>query len=337
MMLSHKKNLCIWLVILLALSGIPESHAAYLSTVTAESALVIDAQSGRVLFSRYPHTKRAPASTAKLLTALVILDDFDLNDVVVIPEAATHVTPTVIGLRAGERYYVRDMLRAILINSANDAATAMAIASAGSESHFAAKMNRKARHLGAADSNFVRASGLPAKNQYSTASDLMKIFRAAEKNNFIMKTAAIKTLNIRSLTGRVVTLKNHNKMLWRDSREMVGKTGWTRRAGHCFVGKLSAGSESIFVSILKSERAWNDMAFFADRYLGPRSQPGIVGRYSVNDIQRALKNAGYFDLEPTGFFGPITKRSVIEFQKAHQLSADGIVGPKTWHVLSQYL
>ncbi len=319
-------------------------HAAGLPS--GKSVLVTD-PAGERLFARATQVKRAPASTIKLLTALVVMDELPLDSVVVVHRSVQGTQPSRINLSGGERFYTRDLLRALLIGSANDAARALAIAAGGSEYAFAKKMNQKAKALGARQSNFITPNGLPAKSQYSTAADLMIIFMAARQNSFIMRTLATKYASIRSLGGRRVHLKNHNKMLWRDSREMIGKTGWTRRAGHCFVGRIRSGNRAVYVSIFGSKKVWNDLTYIADHYLsrgafvnasGNQEELSTGDRGSrVTTIQSALRRAGFFHQTPTGYFGPITRRAVIQFQRANNLEADGVVGRRTSELLNRYL
>ena len=309
---------------------------------TALSALVIDGASGKILWSKEPDHLLPPASTTKLLTALVVLDELSLDQVVTVDSSVVGTPPSRINLRAGERFYVQDLLRALLIASANDAARALAIAAAGSEYEFAQKMNRKAKEIGAHNSRFVKASGLPAEGQVSTAYDLMQIFRQVEGNSFFMRALAVKFAVIRSLDGRSFRLKNHNKLLWRDSREIIGKTGWTREARHCFIGRIRAGGKTVYVSVLGSRKAWNDIRYFADQFIGvpaasSNRQRSLNGGHDVWKIQTALRHAGFFKREPTGYYGLITKRAVYRFQKAHHLASDGVVGPTTWEALRRYL
>lgn len=313
---------------------------------TARSVLIVDQATGEILYSRNPRVKRAPASTVKLLTALVVLDELPLDRIISVHHSVVGTPPSRINLRTSERFYVRDLLRAVLIESANDAARALAIAVAGSEYRFAEKMNEKAKLLGAKDSNFLTASGLPREDQYSTAYDLFLIMKAASQNAFLMETLGTRNRVIYSLDGRRVSLKNHNKMFWRDSREIIGKTGWTRNARHCFVGYMKSGSRSVYVSLLASKKKWDDLSHLANRFVGGRSGSGASsvrkaqqssGGYDVRQIQSALRQAGYFNRKPTGYFGAITRSAVIRFQKANSLQPDGIVGPETWEALRQYL
>jgi D-alanyl-D-alanine carboxypeptidase (penicillin-binding protein 5/6) len=143
----------------------PVSEASFLN-ITAPSAVLLDTASQRFTYSKTPHLRRQPASTTKVMTALVAYETLPLNRVITIPGFVTSIEPSKIYLRPGERYLVRDLIRATLINSANDAAEVLAIAVAGSMPRFAAKMNAKARAIGCRNTKFVRSSGLPALNQY---------------------------------------------------------------------------------------------------------------------------------------------------------------------------
>jgi len=259
------------------------SYAAVGLPITASSAVLIDQSSNRILFSKTPNLRRPPASTTKLLTSLVVIRAMDLNKIVTIPASVEKVQPSKIHLRRGERYRVRELLRALLINSANDAAEALALATAGSRPAFAALMNRRARAIGCRGSHFVNPSGLPAKAQYSTASDMALIMREVQKYPFLVQTLATRTLTIKSTRGRKIYLRNHNKMLFRGYREVVGKTGWTRAARYCFVGQINAMNRKVFVAMLGSHRLWKDLMTLVSYQFGTffsRSRPDrkITGR-----------------------------------------------------------
>lgn len=237
----------------------PSSYAAMGTPITAPSAVLIDQSSNRVLFSKTPNLRRAPASTTKLLTSLVVIQAMDLNQLVTVPASVEKVEPSKIHLRRRERYRVRELLRALLINSANDAAETLALAAAGSRAAFAELMNRKAKTIGCKGSHFVNPSGLPAAGQYSTAFDMALIMREVQKYPFLVQTLATRTLIIKNTAGRKIHLRNHNKMLFRGHREVVGKTGWTRAARHCFVGQINATNRKVFVAMLGSQRLWKDL------------------------------------------------------------------------------
>ncbi len=320
---------------------IPESQAWGVS-ITAPSAILLDSASQRLTFSKTPHLRRQPASTTKVMTAIVAYETLPLDRVITIPRFVTSVEPSKAYLRPGEKYYVRDLIRATLISSANDAAEVLAIAVAGSMPRFAARMNAKAKAIGCRNSKFVRSSGLPALNQYSSAYDLAVIMRYAERHPFLVDTLKVRTTQIRSLHGRRIYLRNHNKMLWRDRREVVGKTGWTRNARHCFVGHMRVANKKVLVAIMGSHSLWRDLTKLLDYTFG-----SSWGRRSVHQqmwalpqrkqIQRALKKAGYNPGAADGSFGPRTTQAVKKFQRSRGLRADGLVGPRTWQKLKAFL
>jgi len=341
------KKLASWFLIL-TLFGLvvaPVDSAYAYSTplsITASSAVLLDATTNRIIFAKTPHLKRAPASTTKVLSALVVLDLLPLDKVVTIPGFAESIEPSKIYLRAGERYAVRDLVRAMLINSANDAAETLAHLSAGSRNDFARHMNRKAQSLGCRRSHFVNASGLPARNQYSTAYDMALIMREAERHSFLLDTFKTRTRVIRSLRGRKIFLKNHNKLLWRAHEQVIGKTGYTINARHCFVGRIHFSTREVFVSMLGSHRLWKDLRTLIDYQFGTsffkiRQNRKLWSRYEAKKIQIALRRAGFNPGPSDGQFGPGTIRAVERFQSAKRLKVDGVVGPSTWKTLKRYL
>jgi len=334
----------ILILTVVSLFAVPPSGALAYSPVfiTAPSAVLIDGSTQQFLFSKTPHLRRAPASTTKILTAMVAMDKLSLTRIVTIPRYVQSIPPSKIYLRGGERYRVRDLVRAILTSSANDAAEALAYAAAGSRSNFALAMNRKVSSLGCRHSHFVNPSGLPNANQYSTAYDMALIMKAAQRYPFLVETMKIKTMAIYSLAGRKIYLRNHNKMLWRDSRQVLGKTGWTRSARHCFVGLINAYGRQVFVAMLGSQRLWKDLKVLVDYQFGAALSPiyqnrKIWSREATRKIQLALKRAGFNPGPVDGAFGPSTLRAVKGFQAAHGLKADGVVGPYTWNRLKVFV
>ncbi len=246
----------------------PETaHAAPALFLTAPSAVLLDSQN-HIIYAKTPHLRRAPASTTKLLTAIVAYEHLDLNDIVTIPGYVAYVEPSKIYLKPGEKYRARELLRAALINSANDAAETLAVAAGGTRHHFVELMNAKAKALGCSGSHFVNPTGLPAAYQYSTAYDLALIMRELEKYPFLIQTLRTRTLIIKNSAGRKIFLRNHNKMLWRSKNEVIGKTGWTRAARHCFVGQIQAFGKTVFVSMLGSHRLWTDLKLLAEYPFG---------------------------------------------------------------------
>jgi serine-type D-Ala-D-Ala carboxypeptidase (penicillin-binding protein 5/6) len=333
--------LCVFSISVLSLPSLAEAGSL---TLLAPSAVLLDGRTQQILYARSPHVKRAPASTTKLLTVMVALDHLPLDREVRIPAGMQYIQPSKIGLSTGERFYVRDLVKAALIKSANDAAEALAILTAGSRPAFAQLMNRKVKSIGANNSHYVNPSGLPASGQYSTAYDLARIIMAASRYPFIVSTLKTRGAVIYSRGGRRIPLNNCNKMLW-STNGVIGKTGWTRAAQHCFAGRVQSRGQVIFVGLMGSSRRqylWSDLRRIAAIPSGRIPKPIISevpgpSRDETIRIQRALGRAGYFRGNPTGFYGKRTKASVRKFQKAKRIKATGTVGPKTWKSLKAYL
>lgn len=331
----------IFAFVLQLLQPIPAAQAASLP-ISAPTAFLLDQTNNRILYSKTPHLKRAPASTTKLLTALVALNLKNPDTIVTIPSAATKMPPSKIYLKSGERYRLGSLIYALLMNSANDSANAIAITTAGSVSAFAREMNATARRLGCKNSNFVNPSGLPDKRQYSTVYDMALIMRETQKYPLLVQALKTRTTTISSMKGRRIALRNHNKMLWRDPREVLGKTGWTRAARHCFVGSINLGDRKFFVAMLGSHRLWKDLQAIVNFHFGAPhwkkpASARLVAREGNKKIQTALKRSGFYRGKIDGQLGPASRTAIRRFQKRNGLGVDGQVGTKTWSLLKRYL
>ena len=226
----------------------------YADEISSKAAVVMEASTGRVLFAKNPNLKLPPASTTKLVTAMVVLDRAKMSDTVTISEAAANV-PSLkeTKLRAGETLTVETLLYAALIRSANDAAFALAEVVAGSEKKFVQLMNRKAIAIGAFNTRFINTTGLPGKGQHTTAYDLSKIMRYALKYPVIREIIGKKEAEIATEQGRTIALENTNKLLWSDNGAVGGKTGYTKAARHCFVYAGEKEGEMVIVAILGAQ------------------------------------------------------------------------------------
>jgi D-alanyl-D-alanine carboxypeptidase len=218
-------------------------------TVPAKAAVVMDAY-GTVLYAKFPKARLAPASTVKLVTAMVTIDVLKTNASVTISRNASKVRTIPPGLCPEEEITVSDLLHLALMKSVNQAAVALSEAAAGSEDDFVVLMNRKAQEIGAHDTLFVTASGLPKGNQYSTASDLALIMKAALSYPLIREILAKKEWVVRTAAGREIYIENSNHLLWQEQVQIIGKTGYTGNARHCFVGMMDTESGPVFTAVL---------------------------------------------------------------------------------------
>lgn len=239
--------------------------------MNGRAALIADAGSGRVLFAKNPEVRFPPASTTKVMTAIVALDNLSPEAEIVPRPSVVQVEPTIAGLKAGVSYELKDLLSAILIKSANDAAVVIAEAVAGSEEDFAAMMNEKAESIGMENTNFATASGLPTgrkDSQYTTVTDLARMMRYALRYDIILTEMSKKSETIYGSDERRIYLKTHNKTLIWDGKDAPwGKTGYTREARRTFVGVDPSEDPRIVFSLLRSNDLWDDIRTLKDRGL----------------------------------------------------------------------
>ncbi len=238
--------------------------------VSAKSAIFSNSTRGVRYYGKDVHKRVLPASTAKVMTALLVLERLSLNDTVTASKRASLVQPTKIDVQPGEKFKVRDLIYAILLRSANDAAVVLAEAVAGSEWEFVQMMNARAKKLGCRQTRFANPNGLPTKEaQYTTAYDMYLIFREALKHPFFKAAIKQRYQTIHSLSGRTIHLKSHNRILFFDwKRQIYGKTGWTRAAQACFVGYLTKGKDICIIAVFGCTQRWNDIKHIVSHYGG---------------------------------------------------------------------
>jgi D-alanyl-D-alanine carboxypeptidase (penicillin-binding protein 5/6) len=232
--------------------------------INALSGVVLDAKTGMVLYAKNPHVKIPPASTVKLLTAMVVLDHLPLHKKVKISKNAEETPSVGPFLREGEVYSAEELLNLMLIKSSNQAAVALAEAVSGTEENFSVLMNAKAKALGLQNSKFQTASGLPASDQYTTAYDLALLLYEALKYPKISEIIQTPVKIITNEQGRTIIVKNTNHLLFDDEyKEAVigGKTGYTKLSKHCLVNVSKVKNRLVITSILGApnrESLWQD-------------------------------------------------------------------------------
>lgn len=230
--------------------------------VAARSAVIVDGEQGfKKIYDKKSALQVQPASTTKVMTALLVIEKLPLDREIRISKKATKVVPTKIDLQAGEVFKVRDLLYALLLKSANDAALALAEAVSGSHEAFIRAMNKKAKQLGAQHTVFANAHGLPSdKEQYTTAHDMVIIFREAMKKTFFRIAIQKEKKIISSKAGRRIILYTHNKALSKGWQNKVyGKTGYTKSAGPCFVGYVQLNKKRVYIAVFNSSKRWDDI------------------------------------------------------------------------------
>jgi D-alanyl-D-alanine carboxypeptidase (penicillin-binding protein 5/6) len=230
--------------------------------IKGASVMVIDAVSGDVLFERNADEKRPVGSTQKLLTSLLVAEAGNLDQSVTIEPIDEQAEPTTLQLKPGTSYTRAELLTALLVKSPNDVARALARDHSGSIETFASAMNEKALTLGADSSHFVNPNGLPADEQYSTATDMARIARAAYANPVLRPIMTIKYLSFRYADGHVYLIRNTNQTM-RDNWFCNGmKTGYTDKAKHCLVSSGAVEGREVISVILGStkDRVFTDSA-----------------------------------------------------------------------------
>lgn len=223
-------------------------------STNASCAILMDAESGRVLYEQNIHQPRLIASITKLLTALVAVEEgTDLDQVVTVKGEWLGSEGSSIYLKAGEEITLRGLLYGLLLQSGNDAAMVIACHTAGSEADFVALMNQRAAELGMKNSSFANASGLNDDNHYSTAYDMALLARACLKNETVAEICAT-----RSVTIGTRTFVNHNKLLYRYEGCVGMKTGFTEKAGRTLVSAATREGQTLICVTLNDGNDWND-------------------------------------------------------------------------------
>ena len=227
--------------------------------LVARSAVLIDAKTGDVLYEKNAGEVEYPASTTKILTALLVIEAGNLDQWVTIEPQDTKVEASALEIKAGEQYVRRDLLFALLLKSANDVALALARDNAGSVEAFAAKMNRRAGELGATESHFTNPHGLHNPHHFTTAQDLARIARAAMQNPLFREIICTPEIGM-TRGDEWVIVRSHNRLLQELPGCIGGKTGFTNMAQQVLVSSaIRAGTEAIAVVMHTSNAGrWED-------------------------------------------------------------------------------
>lgn len=221
----------------------------------ALSAVLMDGESGRVLYEKDGERPLANASTTKVLTCIVALENSSGDDYVQVSQNAASQPEVKLGLQKGEQYYLEDLLYSLMLKSHNDTAVAIAEHCGGSVEGFARMLNRKAKQIGCKDTYFITPNGLDAEDEngkhHTTARDLALIMRYAVKNETFLHIAQTRDYTFSEITGKR-TFSVHNANAFFDMRDgvLAGKTGYTSQAGYCYVCAWEKEGKTFIVSLL---------------------------------------------------------------------------------------
>ncbi|MBQ8546663.1 MAG: D-alanyl-D-alanine carboxypeptidase [Clostridia bacterium] len=235
------------------------SPLVYSMDVSAKGIVLIEANSGEIIFEKNAFAPMPMASTTKIMTALVVIENCDLKKEALIPKEAVGIEGSSIYLNEGEKLTIEELLYALLLESANDAAVALAYITAGGVDEFAILMNQKADELGLKSTHFDNPHGLDSENHYTSAYDLAKITAYAMKNPVFSQITSTYKKNI-SLNNGAGTrvLINHNKLLRSYDGTIGVKTGFTRKSGRCFVSCAERDGVRLICVSLNAPNDWND-------------------------------------------------------------------------------
>ncbi|NCO66399.1 MAG: D-alanyl-D-alanine carboxypeptidase [Candidatus Aquicultor secundus] len=245
-------------IAILASAYIPTPPVAYAEglepKIEAPSAIVIDAKTGDILWEKNADEKHPIASTTKIMTAIIAIENKSLGETVTAGSDVLGTDGYGFEIPVGEKMRLEDFLYALLLYSANDAAVAVADYVGGSIDVFARMMNIQAKDIGANNTNYVNPHGLPVKghpSNYSTARDLAKIARYAMKNKTFQNIVATRKRNLsRFGTGKRTIVENRNRLLWSYPAADGVKTGYTKEAGHCLVSSARRGDVQVISVVL---------------------------------------------------------------------------------------
>ncbi len=255
-----KKFICFTVIFTLFFT---ESFAVFADNkptgLSAASAILIEASSGTVVFEKNASAKLPMASTTKIMTALVVAEECDLDETVVITESGIKTHGSSMYLKAGERLTVKELLYGLMLASGNDAALMLAEYVAGGEQAFSKLMNIKAQKLGLKSTSFENASGLDGENHYTTAHELALMARQALFNEVLADIMSTKTISVHYENKENCRhLKNHNRLLWTYDGAIGVKTGFTKKAGRCLVSAAERNGVKLIAVTLNAPNDWND-------------------------------------------------------------------------------
>lgn len=269
---------------------------------TAKSYILMDYNSGEILLRKDDQIKLPVASIVKLMTIELVLEEvesgmLDLSDVLICSETAAGMGGSQVFLESGGEYSISDLLKSVIVSSANDASVALAEKIAGSEKNFATMMNKKAKELGMKNTNYCNATGLPESGQFSTAEDTAKIFKQVISHEIYHKYSTIWMDTLSHPKGRESELVNTNKLIRYYEGCDGGKTGSTSEAGYCLSATAKRGNMRLIAVLLGASSGkdrFDETAQLLNFGFGNFENKKIVSA-GTNFTEKATVKAGNMD------------------------------------------
>ena len=288
-------------------------------TVSAQSAVLYDPLSGQVLYARKAQEPMGMASTTKIMTALVALEQYELDQIVTIEKAWTNIEGSSMYLKAGEKLTVSDLLYGLLLASGNDAAVALAGLDPDGNAGFVEKMNQKAASLGLQNTHFENPSGLDGETHHTTALELAKLAACAMQNETFAKMVETKQIQV---AGRWLT--NHNRLLKEENACGI-KTGYTKACGRCLVSAKEQNGRLLICVTLNDPDDWNDHKTLFEYGFSQYSSVDILGAGDCGSIPLVSsdgKASRLYTAESYSFWATEDDVDKLEIQ---------LCGPRFWY------
>ena len=299
--------------------------------LNAKAAVIMDAESGKVLYGKSKDQKMPNASTTKILTCLYILEHCDIDQMAKVSKNASMQPKVRLGVREGESYKVKDLLYGLMLESYNDCAVVLAEYAAGSVEKFEKRVNQMAAKLGASKTHFVTPNGLDGTEKdgrhETTAQDLAKIMARCIKNQQFLEITQAKQHTFTDGSGkRTFTCNNHNALLSTMQGAISGKTGYTSKAGYCYVGAIKQKNMTMTVSVLASgwpphkTYKWNDVRKLVQYVTDNYEKREIIA--DTNNVKEINVNNGLKQKVPLRTGNP---KATFLIKKTDQIKIESIL------------
>ena len=299
--------------------------------LNAKAAVIMDAESGKVLYGKSKDQKMPNASTTKILTCLYILEHCDIDQMAKVSKNASMQPKVRLGVREGESYKVKDLLYGLMLESYNDCAVVLAEYAAGSVEKFEKRVNQMAAKLGASNTHFVTPNGLDGTDKdgrhETTAQDLAKIMARCIKNQQFLEITQAKQHTFTDGSGkRTFTCNNHNALLSTMQGAISGKTGYTSKAGYCYIGAIKQKNMTMTVSVLASgwpphkTYKWNDVRKLVQYVTDNYEKREIIA--DTNNVKEINVNNGLKQKVPLRTGNP---KATFLIKKTDQIKIESIL------------